>query len=727
MKRTYQQILDDAVRKAVPDTMDLSRRIRGQISGKPDTQAWFGLAHPALSILLLLVILTLVTGVVYAVGRTLGYIPGVGFVDGPPRQLTAPVSVEREGIVLTVKQGFLTDESTVLTYWLENVSRELLSQEEAQSGCHELPYLILPDGRILQSVEFSGNFNEFRAAFPPIPPEYDQASFELPCVPYTLPGLAPEDWRISLNFGEADPTLVSVPVQEMELQQQEKQSTNPSAPVRLTKSLLVGSQYVLLGEIQPPVTGDWVEVDDIRVLDAAGEEIATQFPSLYDLPDFDWGVQFAAPVQLPLTLEVDWVELRLLPDAAVSFQFNAGEDPQPGQEWIIEQEIEIGGYSMILSRVQANSRGGYTFFFRNAQKVRGVTVQLSERGERGGGGGGGGGSSAPGSGGFSAGFSADSLAVGDVEVTISNLLLEVSSATWKNTWDAEGLSGSEIDSGDDPSEVCIAETEWTQLLESGAISSLPAESQFLTAISEGGMLPAIYLADSSGTLIEEYASGAWSALSPDGNNIAYSDGSGIHVRDRLAGSTVDFNRDGFRMIWSPDSSQMMFASAGYLYLSDPQGTNQRMIETEPSQVVIPVGWLPDGSRIVYSYLSGGGFQLVLLDLETGMSEKMSLVHNKDGFGAVSPDGEWIVYLDQDSELEVPGIYISRLDGTDRRLVAELSRGGVAIPVVWSPDSSWLSVSVYAEDGQMRSFLVDPFNCQVAKSPVTGQVTGWIRR
>jgi len=725
VKKTYQQILDDAVRSSVPENVDLSKRVRDQISWKPAPRPRLGLAQPAVLILLVLGVLSLVTGVVYAVGRSLGYIPGVGFVETTPRQLMTPVTDQKDGITLTISQGYLTNEKTILVYQFDNISREVISQEETEPGCFELPFLILPDGETLQVREFSGTFNEFRAEFPPIPDEFEQANLELPCVPHSLPGLAPENWRISLSFGEGEPTLISVPVQEIDALPQEEGSESPPASIQVTKSILVGNQFVILGEIKQPQTGDWISVDDIRVRDAVGENVTTQYPSLFDLPAFDWGVQFEDQVQLPLTLEIDWVELRTIPDAAVDFRFDAGDNPQPGQEWNLNQAIEVGGYSITLSKIQANTRGGYTFFFKDAPEVRGLIAQLTNNEDMSGGGGGGGGS-APGSGEFSAGFSALSLPKGEVDVTFSNLTVESKSETRKISWDAEGLFQGDQVPGDEGSDVCLTETQWTQLPEALASSSILLEGQFLTAISEGDLLPMIYLKDSDGMVEDEFNIGAWSALSRDGDKLAYSDGSGIHMLSRSDGRVIDFGRDGFRMIWSPDSSQLMFASSGYLYVSDPLGSNQQIIDTEASQIVIPVGWLPDNSGIVYSFLSGGGFQLVQYDLETGLSNKLFLVHNKDGFGEISPDGEWIVYLDQDSELDVRGLYISQLDGSDRRLVANLNQIPAAIPVIWSPDNNWLSISIYEAEGPTISILLNPFTCQAFVSPVEGQVTGWIR-
>ena len=72
-------------------------------------------AKPALMILLVLLALGLLTGVAYAVGRSLGYIPGVGIIDQsvPLRLLAEPVTITRYGVTITVTDAVLSADKTV--------------------------------------------------------------------------------------------------------------------------------------------------------------------------------------------------------------------------------------------------------------------------------------------------------------------------------------------------------------------------------------------------------------------------------------------------------------------------------------------------------------------------------------------------------------------------------------------------------------------------------------
>lgn len=121
MNRPYRDVLDNAARPYVPDELDLFPRIAARLERKNLIQTLR--ARPALAILILLVTLSLLTGIAYAIGRSLGYIPGVGLVEqgADIRVLSEPVSLTREGITLTVEQAYLTPERTVLSFSVDGI------------------------------------------------------------------------------------------------------------------------------------------------------------------------------------------------------------------------------------------------------------------------------------------------------------------------------------------------------------------------------------------------------------------------------------------------------------------------------------------------------------------------------------------------------------------------------------------------------------------------------
>src|SRR5512143_377638 len=117
MNKRYGQILDSAAGLHIPDDLDLFPKVAARLNQRRTLMQTLR-ARPALAILLAILVLLLMTGVVYAIGRSLGYIPGVGLVDrnAPVRALAGPVSVSRDGVTVTIVQVVVDSERTVIVY-----------------------------------------------------------------------------------------------------------------------------------------------------------------------------------------------------------------------------------------------------------------------------------------------------------------------------------------------------------------------------------------------------------------------------------------------------------------------------------------------------------------------------------------------------------------------------------------------------------------------------------
>src|SRR5690349_2544830 len=104
MNKNYHNILDSVAGLYIPDGLDLIDRVRAK-AGPRRTWMQTMRARPALAILLAILALLVLTGVAYAIGRSLGYIPGVGFVQPASlRVLAEPVHETRDGVTVTIEQ-----------------------------------------------------------------------------------------------------------------------------------------------------------------------------------------------------------------------------------------------------------------------------------------------------------------------------------------------------------------------------------------------------------------------------------------------------------------------------------------------------------------------------------------------------------------------------------------------------------------------------------------------
>jgi len=310
-----QQALEGIAARQIPETTNLWPRLAERLEERKSLMQNLR-ARPALALFILLLALALLTGAAYAVGKSLGYLPGVGIIDqsAPIRVLAEPVSMTREGITVTVKQAALTADQTVVVYTVENVPWEARPHTENVHGCFATPFLRLPDGSELELIEGGGEMGGARFVYPAIPPQVNEATFFLPCIEETLPGKSPVNWQLPLHFVPAPPDLTVVPVIEIQptataetdqpMVVTETPTIGATSPITLTHAMQIGDQYVLLGSLTQPSSDGWIQLTAAnQITDASGKEIFASSPTLAGLPSYDWGFQFnAAGVTFPITL-----------------------------------------------------------------------------------------------------------------------------------------------------------------------------------------------------------------------------------------------------------------------------------------------------------------------------------------------------------------------------------------------------------------------------------------
>lgn len=721
MNRSYQTILNDAVRQHVSENLSLYPDIAARLENKPfqNTLNAFR-ARPAISIFIMIVAISLLTSAVYAVGRSIGYIPGIGIVeqDSPIRVLTQSAASERDGITLTVSDAVLTSDKTVILYSLENVPWDIFSHQEDLSGCIAMPELLLPDGGRLVSREGGGSPLQMRMVYPPLPADVKEVVFILPCIMNSLPGLAPENWEIPLRFEPAPPDIPILPALEITPLPTPSGTTEQNIPVELNNSLLINDQYILTGIINQPELGARIELLDFRVTDASGEQVYTQMPGFLDLPSFDWGMQFpAGEVDFPLTLEFDWIQISQMDSSSAVFEFDVGENPLPGQEWIVDQPIQIGERTITLNSIRTDSRSGYNFIFSADPDLIGLSLQIPGADALGGGGG-------YGQGWFSVSQSFTDLPRGTLRIVLSNLLVASPPETQSISWSPENLPSDQVFQTDPDSGGCLSLAGWSELIEGNDLPVPGDLGKIVQTVNEGGRLPAIYTSNPDGTDRQKVAVGAWPSLSNDGSRLAYSAGDGLHVHDLSSGIDTSLGIDGYHFIWSPDDTHLLYTTTFNLYTVTVDGSEIERLSTEPGQVLSPVGWLPDNQGVYYSILTGSGFDLLRYNWQSAETLTLFPINNKAGYADLSPDGQWIVFADRVSAEEVNwSIFVSRPDGSERRMIVE-SAVPTAFNAVWGPDGNWLIINTQSADGNQIPVVINPFTCQTAVIPINGSVEGW---
>ena len=763
--------LENIARRGIPENINLWPRIEARLDNRSSFMQTLR-ARPMMVTLIVLLALSLLTGVVYAVGRLTGYIPGIGFVQtNSLRVLAEPVSQVQEGITVTIEQVVVDSERTIIVYKTEGLTIQAANSKGEGGGPFGSPHLLrLPDGTtleestgysgtpepLLNNIKTEGGWPNYvwRLVYPPVSRQVNELTLMIPVLQNMPVGAAAENWEITFQLKPAPTDMTYAPVIEFTPASEDGTTFTPvagetSAPALSNIATLNGFTYQLDNVIEledgyvftgnlswndsvfPTGKGVILEAVIPVLTDASGQEIPIEEVRL------DWSNQehkalwsyrtnskaFAGP----LTLSVSSIKTSMIAPA-IDFEVDFGSNPQVGQTRDVNQDFVVEGHSIRLLSISLDpvpsSCQGVGVDFKFSGDVPDVVVSDVVPQEPiicsgGGGGGGGGGPVDPTV--FYGSVGYKNIPTGLHHYSISVSVPYVVNGPWQVAWNPS-LTSEPMPTPE--AGACLTLDKWNQL--SGRNDPLPSGlgGKILTTVNEGGPWPGIYVSNLDGTSPRKIDTGTWPSLSTDGMRLAYSIGDGIHVFNLSTGGNPALGTDGYRIIWSPDSTRMMYTTTFSLYVVNADGSGLQKIDTGSAQVISPAGWLPDNQTIVYAVMGGDGFTFMTYNLQSGETGKRFTIQNKAGYGAISADGQWIVFADRIFGATNWGIFVSRLDGSDRKLVAE-PQVPTAFTSVWGPNGQWLILNTQNTEGTQIPILVNPFTCQVARlNNINNMVEGW---
>ena len=778
--KKYSHILDRVARDNLHANTDLAPRIMARIQkGKSKTM------QPRMKVFVIALLVLLVLATVFvnvpsvkaAIQRWIGYIPGVGLVsEGQIRVLAEPVSVTRGGVTLTVEEVWASSDRTLVQVSVEGWPWRKLVNESPENGCLDTAILRLPDRELTPTQPQSSlgwdTGYELKSLYPAIPSTVDKVTFVMPCLILAKPGEAPEDWELSLRLVPA-PSDAVFPVIEIS-SPIEKTPTLPAqtpsqanaglaadgVSLALDRAVQMDDGYLIYVTIHYENTGlGSIDIPTdpaaFHLLDASGQEVS------YEL---DWDATneiqatfvpgqtaFAiktAPVQTPgpLTLVLDAVTASLATDA--NFTFDPGPDPQPKQAWDLGLDLDVGnGHSLRVSRVTYDLTDGVQAYLRfDMESETGVmyaTLLDKAYPLTGMAGGGGGGS-------FSTGpFTSDlyynePLPKGPFTITVTSI-----SAPFRGHWEAAWTppqTQMQITPAHQET-ACVTRESWQQaLLES---KSLPAGLNGTLALFD--VVPPTYnyqvsVVHLDGSNMKSLGFGSMPSLSPDGTHVVYvgpgnsGPSDGLYIRDlandhaiHLPGTTTgDFNP-----LWSPDGKKIAFTRGPSSGLIGAPGPYKVMLTNMDGSDLHPLtdgdgannalAWMPNGSQILYSTVARNGVSLGILDVQTGTVSSLTNM-NYNGTVVVSPNQKRLAFEEM-LPLDKYGLFVSNLDGSNRKLLADGNPYIVTIPA-WSPDGNWVIASVHDPDPTKQPnpilALIEVDTCQIIPvQNLHGYVTSWL--
>jgi hypothetical protein len=406
--------------------------------------------------------------VVEAMRRLLGYIPGVGYVEKGMalRVLSGPVTVQKQGLKLTMEQGAADSQRTVLLAQVEGYPKG----RPGAPTCKEPPQLVSADGTVQKATEITGSSDEHNDAivfvryeFGALPAKPLDATLEIPCLLFDADY---KGWSIPLHFQVAKGTDQVIPVIELPTARPIRPAS-PSVSTPAAESAPAGFSivlnsvaeltdgYVLSGSYQwsdARIDPSAVVISDSNIVDAKGQNVP------YQAVDGDVSA-LSSPQQIPFAYQItgkDFVwplnivvnAISLIQPGQGTFQFDPGPNPQPGQTWNVNIDVPVGPHIIHVETIQLTGNNpnspnalGYGFSMTSDPTVASATVEEVNpitdcKGGCGGGGGGGIDAGPSGTSGATGPFYYGTMARGYLPAGVKTFVISNMAIFFKGPWQA---------------------------------------------------------------------------------------------------------------------------------------------------------------------------------------------------------------------------------------------------------------------------------------------------
>ena len=376
MKSTPRELLDAAARTRVPDSLNLYPRFSAQLERRTFIQALR--ARPVLLILFILLALTLLTGVAYAVGRLAGFIPGFGFIGDASTVyiLEEPAQIEQDGIMIRVENAVSAEDK----FW---ISLSLRGRYSTEASLSTGVMITLSDGT--QIPYLAGRGDDLHAdprnetyEFPPLPVGTDELTlrYEIFSPDGTVRWSANVPMRLRPIRSEE---VIPAPATETAPLRSETQDgltlvlENVAAASDKTV-LQVSLHFDQPGTSLNTAWGVLLTGEDGKVYPLTEVMADSRDQSrIYESLPFRGG----ETLTLSLSVFPDANNLPMFVDFSadqISFTFNPGPNPRVGQSWALDQQMQVGKYQVHVIGAKQVSATELVFEFAPTEGVTSIML-----------------------------------------------------------------------------------------------------------------------------------------------------------------------------------------------------------------------------------------------------------------------------------------------------------------------------------------------------------------
>jgi hypothetical protein len=757
------RVLDEISQEHVPQDVNLMPGIlartekRNRRIMKPKARLFGAIL---LVLLLLAFAFASVPGAAALALRLLGYIPGFGVVQTSGlRILAEPVVLSRDGVTFTLESVVADSTHTSVSYKIEGITPPQEDTADSSNTCTGEPYLQIPGGKALYSssgggVEIHNGFEE-SGSYPALPEDIQDVVLVMPCLYHNMPlNTLLENWEIPFHLVQSPGISTVVPIVDIKTPEAAgtptpsgetaKKSAAQDISLDIESMAEVEDGFILLGNVksnspQFDILPFFTGYDSFRLTDSTGIEIPIEeAPGQGDQNqgevrqhNVSWAFKvLGKSFQGPLTLSLNSSSIAL--NLPVSFEFDPGEKPHIGQEWNLDRELPVLGYSVHVdsARYISHEDGnfGLEFTLRAAAELLGLSMAREDDG----------GHSSPvggrreGQGDIQAGITTDTEITGPVKINI--VQLEVA-GPWTAVWNPPVVEGAP--SPTPTPKACLTKDIWDSV-QLGPVPVIPPGigGKIVTPRNNEASGFDLFLSGLDGSDERKLGPGPGS-LSRDSKRFVYIDeNTNLNIMEVDTGATTKLTRDGqnYHPIWSPDGRWIAFIHQGdgqEVAIIAPDGSGRRRIG--PTTAIFDIlDWSPDSSAVLVLAIDDNleeGFALQSVNISDDTIRPVLPGVAAQGTAAYSPDGKWIVYQEREFGRKLTWMYVAHPDGSEHRLVSGMdNRWSVDYPT-WSPDGKWLSVLVSdysTQNGASINVLIQLDSCQIIPLPqLKKQISSWL--
>ncbi|MGB4595584.1 MAG: hypothetical protein WBI14_06725 [Anaerolineaceae bacterium] len=360
---------------------ELSQAKPDPLRKRPRVTVW----QFALAVGMLLVVVVFAVGPTEVLARIrtlLGFVDGFGTVSSEDslRTLSAPASLTKDDVTVTVYDALLTSEKTTLHYSITGLSNSDYVLFPDQEECTEPEKIRLPDGT-MQSIQS------------PVPDSVNSFELVLACIPGTIVGQVPEDWTIPIKINTNLGSKTVYPLEDKTPQAVAPgvpNSTQPVADIFIEVGRVVKTDdgFILIGtEVTRRPAGWAVLRTNLTITDANSQPVEFTYPEgatagsdfSYGVDRYPWAVQFKADgVTFPIKISTESKAFEPMSgDERAELKVDVGQNPQNGDVIEVNQSVAFAGdgNTVKLNKVTVY-KDGYGFNLTLGGLISNLNVSL---------------------------------------------------------------------------------------------------------------------------------------------------------------------------------------------------------------------------------------------------------------------------------------------------------------------------------------------------------------